>query len=341
MKELVLAAICVGVFQAVSLGDFRDVPKEKKHVYLFVGNSAMSGRDPDRDTVIHPRAWKYVLSGESKYTWQLAGEPICKDGGNKGDKGGPGMPFLKSLIEKSEDEDLYFGIIQSSGSAWTVEDRFLPGRKEYDEIVDHALLVKDDVTIKGLVSMVGLVEVEKGEVYVSDYLETVRKMVIYFRRDLGIDSLPYIHSGYPMKAGGVYEASKNRPREILQQQEQIPEVIPNSVVIPGHGLTIYDDIYKSHYDRAGCIEWANRTVDTLFAREWEMSRVSVAGLSGMPRPAGRAALRHEIMCRIISSGPVEGGGRSTIYMLNGKNLTGSTTRAMGYRVPQMMIHESD
>lgn len=258
---LILPAI---VFPTLTVGynsESAAPPDGNLFAFIFVGNSAMSGRDPDYDTETHPRTWNYVLHDtENQFSWQQASEPVGADKNNKeGDKkGGPAMPFLKEMVALYPDANNHFGVIQRSGSGWTIRENMLRGTDDYDFLMEHITEIQDDITIVGLVSMFGLVEAEEGGSHVNEYLSNVKKMVAQFREDLGMPDLPYLHSGYPLEAGGIYSPNKNNPLSIIDQQESITEEIDRAFIIPTDELTILDDIYLSHYDRAGCIEWGKR-----------------------------------------------------------------------------------
>lgn len=271
---VIIALAGVAPARAVDLGE-TSVPREKLLVYLLVGNSALTGRDYDKDTVVHPRCWNYVLYDcDNRFSWQPAREPICADKNNHGEKGGPTLPFLKRLASELG-ENYYCASLQISGSAFTVADRFLPGYEEYDLLIDKALTLKDEVTFAGIISMLGLVEVEEGETYVTDFLDNIEMMVGRMREDLGMPDLPYIHSGYPREAGGRYAVTTTGAIQILEQEAQVTERISNAAVVPTEGLTILEDLYLSHYDREGCIAWGERVVEVLTGNEWLPGEVSV------------------------------------------------------------------
>ncbi len=255
--------ITSGAVPAMSSGNRNtSSPAQPLFAFIFVGNSAMSGRDPDGDTETHPRAWKYVLyESDDQFSWQPSAEPVCADKNNTVDdkKGGPAMPFLKEMVALYPDPETHFGVIQNSGSGWTIRKNMLRGTDGYDDLMEQLLKIEDDITIVGLVSMFGLVETEDGGSGVNDFLANAKKMVSQFREDLDMPNLPYLHSGYPREAGGAYSPNKSDPLSIIDQQESITDEIDNAFIIPTEGLTIYDDEYLSHYDRAGCIAWGERT----------------------------------------------------------------------------------
>lgn len=271
---------CFSSQAGVMLGE-TFVPKEKMLVYICIGNSAMSGRDPafSRNTV--PNAWSYRIPNPvadrkdgnrdiqtTLHKWALAKTPLHIDRKDNFNKQDPTTPFIQSLAERSEHEGYYFGVLQLSGSEYLVST-FQRGKYRYDSIVNAAITLKPNVTIAAIVSMFNLVEMEYGANEVAAYLTNTEKMVSQMRQDLGMPDLPYVHSGYPVMAGSEYEISRSLPKQIIGLIEQIPENISNSAIIPTDGLTIWQgDQYKSHYDSSGCHNWGKRTADTVIAREW-------------------------------------------------------------------------
>jgi len=344
---VLIALAGIAPARAVDL-DGTSVPGEKLLVYLLVGNSALTGRDYDKDTVVDPRCWNYVLYDcDEQFSWQPAREPIYADKNNHGEKGGPTLPFLKSLAAELGDE-YYCASLQISGSAFTVADRFLPGNDEYDLLIGKALALKDEVTLAGIISMLGLVEVEEGGTHVTDFLDNIEMMVGRMREDLAVPELPYIHSGYPREAGGRYAVTTTGTIQILEQEAQITERISNAAVVPTEGLTILEDSYLSHYDRGGCIAWGERVVEVLTENEWLPGEVSVR-LQGSPdrfrlHPAGGKTLvvrRSAVPAlslhehgrlgvftpdgrRQVTTGRGSGAGRSGVYVGKPKNFTTGT-----------------
>jgi hypothetical protein len=263
------------------------VPKSKVWAYILVGNSALSGRDPNRDTAIHPHAWKYVLYSQTpaiQYTFLPGREPLCQDARNSGGNGGPGLPFLKQMSLRFP--DCYFVSLQRSGPAWTCKDQFLRGKPNYDSVIIPANRLKDSVTIAGIISMLGLVEVSGSLSSVESFAADIKTMVTQMRADLGMSELPYIHSGYPVLAQGSYAPTTANGVRMLEVQNQIPQTITNCVMIPTDSLTIYQDSYLSHYDRKGCEAWGTRVADSLVARRW-----APGGAAIFRRPAPGRAFR--------------------------------------------------
>ena len=109
---LIIALLSVSAFGQAGLtlgGKF--VPRDSIYLYLFFGNSVMSGRDTPADTITNNHAWKYVMTNSCgtytktcppQYSWQPGIDPICFDSKNP-DAGvvkySPGTPFLKRMVK--------------------------------------------------------------------------------------------------------------------------------------------------------------------------------------------------------------------------------------------------
>ncbi len=310
---------CLVSGQGVVLGD-KFVPKDSFFVFIFCGNSAMSGRDlsPDKTPDIH--AWKYEMS-PANYKWEPATEPLCLDLYNTGDKGGPGMPFIKRMVLDCPDR--YFGVMQLSGSAWTCRDNFSKGKTAYNDMMDKAKALKSNVTIAAIVSMFNLVEVQNyagDNSLVDNYLQDIENMVSDMRTDLGMSELPYLHSGYPVNAEGEYAITLPETQAIIAEIGKIPDNISNSLVIPTDGITIFD---YSHYDRAGNMAWGARVADSIKSHNW------VPATTNREKPALKGSVfgSHPAICKVLFDGSNWMGlGKSvysfSVYSLNGRIIPG-------------------
>ncbi len=316
---LIAASSCFIFGQGIQLGD-RFVPKDSFFVFIFCGNSAMSGRDDSPDKTPDPHAWKYEMS-PANYDWTLAIEPLCEDVINTGDRGGPGMPFLKRLARDYPNR--YFGIMQLSGSGWICRDNFLKGTTAYNDMIDKAKAIKNNVTIAAIVSMFNLVEIQHyadDNSLVDSYLNDIENMVSDMRTDLGMPELPYLHSGYPVNAKGENAITLPETQAIMAEIGKIPDNISNSLVIPTDGLTISD---YSHYDRAGNMAWGARVADSIKSHNW------VPATTNREKPVlkGSVSGSHPAICKVLFDGSNWMGlGKSvysfSVYSLNGRIIPG-------------------
>jgi hypothetical protein len=256
------------------------IPKDSFMLFIDMGNSTMSGRDPSPDLVTNPHLWKFEMN-PANHDWLLAKEPICVDAHQSltAPLGGPIMPFLKRLLVNYP--NFYFGVMQLSNSAWELQGHFNPGAGDVTSLLTQANLLKPNVTIAAIVSMLNVVEVEVKDT--ANYLQKVVAMVSNIRTNLGAlqyqgvsYTVPYIHAGYPVMAGSSgaasYDTTLAQTKSIMRQIAQIPANVSNCVVIPTDSCTVCFTCtpagYYSHYDRAGNLRWGGRAADTVLHRGW-------------------------------------------------------------------------
>jgi hypothetical protein len=251
-------------FSDVTLPNGITVPKQKFIVYLFIGHSNMSGFTKQKDTVTHERAWNFFIDDYNHqyphHTWVLAKDPIHSD---RTDGGGPGMPFLKKMV--NDFPGYYFGIVQNANFTFKAVD-YLEGQYFFEEIVGAADTIKDDVTLGGIVCMLGMAEIVMEPELVPTFATDVQKMVQGFRNRLDAPNLPFLMGELEDAPWFEQARAENWPVEEMRNQIlSIPAMVPNSVLIPSDGITFQDD---HHYDSAGHVVWAARAVDLIIENDW-------------------------------------------------------------------------
>ncbi len=316
------------------------VPRESLMVFIDMGNSAMSGRDKQADLVTDPHLWKFEMD-PANYDWLLAKEPICVDAYQSitYPLGGPVMPFLKRL--HVDYPNYYFGVMQLSNSGWELMGNFNAGSGAVNALLTQANILKANVTIAGIVSMLNNVEVQNSDTL--NYLQHVADMVSNIRTKLGTlqyngvaYTVPYIHAGYPVDAkdgglnGPFYDTSHIQTKSIMRQIAQIPTLVSDCVIIPTNGLTVCMNCtpsgYYDHYDSAGNAGWGSRAADTVLGRCWIPPVNTCSTLATAPQH--QIAVFHlSTLQRIMFDGTnwsaFDKAGKSfTIYSLNGRTIVG-------------------
>jgi hypothetical protein len=358
--------ICMSIVALLSFAAFgqagltlggKFVPRDSIYLYLFFGNSVMSGRDTPPDTITDSHAWKYVMTNSCgtytktcppQYSWQPGVDPICFD--SKNPDGGvvkysPGTPFLKRMVK--DYPGYHFGVAQLSGSAWKFTGHFLPTNGDYKSMKTQALALKPNVHIAGIIMIFNIVEIQYAttdstNADVVNYFNNIDTMITHFRADVGIDSLPLIQSDYPILAGkdsvanyaikGPYAPSI---RVLMRNNAKIPQLIKHAVLIPTDSLTMYklDGLY-THYDHKGDIKWANRVADSICARNWgPLDKCGVTGVEASVKRAGITPYS-SAMQKVLFDGhnwtAFDKSGRSfEMFLPNGKvvyNVTGTRLR---------------
>jgi hypothetical protein len=347
------ALLCASIVTVLSISAFAQqagltlggkfVPKDSIYVFLFFGNSVMSGRDTPADTITDNHAWKYIMTNDCgtykktcppQYSWQPGVDPMCFDSKNPASgvvKYSPGTPFLKRMT--TDYPGYYFGIAQLSGSAWKFNGHFSPTSGDYKAMRAQALTLKPNVHIAGIVMIFNIVEIQYAttdstNVDVVNYFNNIDTMITHFRADLGIDSLPLIQSDYPVLAGkntnanyGITGPYAPSIRVLMRNNARIPQLISNAVLIPTDSLTMYaDDGAYTHYSKAGDYKWANRVADSIMARNWGPVKTPTMALSRQRCGSSTAvsSLQKVFLAGNDLSAFKKTGKSFTVYSLSGK-----------------------
>ena len=258
-----------------------NVPKEKIVVYLLIGHSNMAGIDfAHADGATDPHAWTWPVASKQ---WILAKEPT---GGTKAQglsghgEGGPGMPFLKAAVAAYP--GTWIGVINNASLSSTArgvntghngstldpaDNRYLKDTFLYHEIVTAAQAVQPDVTLGGILCMLGAVEATRtDETVCRAFSEDIVQLVRDIRADLGTPDLPLIMGGYEAGASGDFALTLPLPKIIDEQIKLIPSKLPYSAVVDSKGITMLDD---HHYSAdKGQPEWAKRALAIIQTNKW-------------------------------------------------------------------------
>jgi hypothetical protein len=285
----VLTAFAFSVFaQSISLPNGKIVARNNFHLFICIGNSAMSGRDTIPDLVADDHVWKFRVV-PANHDWKPGVEPACQDAYNTeaSPNGGPTIPLVKEL---ELIKGLYFlgtndyiGIMQLSASGWAMAPNFAYGKTQYNTIMTYAKQLAPNAKIEALVSMFNMVEVQNcaNANCIGNYSGDIQAMVASMRNDLktvdaSLANLPYFHAGYPVMAGnggnGIFDTSTAQAKAMIAEIAKIPGLVNNSWVIPTDSCSICHNCdpkgYWSHYDSYGNKRWGKRAADTIAAHIW-------------------------------------------------------------------------
>lgn len=257
--SMLTVVLAVAAAAQVTLPNGVTVPKNKMIVFLFAGHSNMAGRVGSGDQNPDDHVWAYGASGHDYW------EP-CKDRiFNNSSGAGPATPFLKKL--KAKYPDYYFGVIQNAntqaGVRWHNGDsnnRYWKGAGRYNELINFAKKLQPNVTIGGLVAMLGLMERNASEAntFADDFVTMVKDM----RNDLGLSAsqFPVFAQDYEQEACGSFDASSDGARKISQQLSLVPgKLNGNAVIVPTDGIPCPDQCH--HFDQSGMNTWTQRAID--------------------------------------------------------------------------------
>ncbi|MFP4106556.1 MAG: PA14 domain-containing protein [Phycisphaerae bacterium] len=212
--------------------------------FLALGHSNMEGRAKSRRDDACPNGW-WFHQGQ----WSAARK-----------ENGPMWPLLHELTEAYPQVD--FGVVKVARSAATLRRNFLPGKREYNELVKQAKAASSAGRIMGMISMQGWVEVERrGKPEAAEqFLKNYGKLITEFRKDIGRPDLPWFAS---QVEDGTGKKKGNRERlwnAIYKAIDKLPDRTDNLWVIDAMNLGMVDD---HHFNRKGNEEWAKRALKVI------------------------------------------------------------------------------
>jgi hypothetical protein len=329
------------------------VPRDSIYLYLFLGNSVMSGRDTPPDTITDSHAWKYVMTNNCynylkpcppQYSWQQAVDPICFDSKNPDGtlvKCSPGMPFLKRMVK--DYPGYHFGVAQLSGSAWQLTHYQPPNSGDIKAFVTQGNALKANVHIAGIMMMFNIVEIQYSNcdsnyASIQNYAKNIDSVTKYLRTGLGLPDLPLVQTDFPVLGGKDKTSDYNlfgpcslAIRALMNQNKLATKKTPTMVLIPTDSMTMYGgDGLFTHWSKKGYSIWANRVADSICARGWgPVNKCGVTGLAASVKRAGMTPYS-SAMQKVLFDGHnwsvFEKAGKSfEMFLPNGKVVYGMTS----------------
>ena len=224
--------IYICLISLATTGSYRclaeDVPKEKLHVYLLIGQSNMAGRAPiskaDSGTI------KRCLLLNAKDKWEAASNPLNRystvSKGVKVQKMNPGYSFAKDMLAKNK--DITLGLVVNARGGTKIQE-WAPGTQYYKEAVRRAKAAQKTGTLKGILWHQGESNSKDPEVY----LDQLKTLIESLRNDLGTADLPFV-------AGQV-----NKVPAINAEIAKLPQAVPSTGFVSSQGLKAMD---RWHFD---------------------------------------------------------------------------------------------
>lgn len=224
-----------------------NIPKEKFHLYLLIGQSNMAGRGTvePQDTLGNSRILRLNREGD----WEIAKDPIHFDKSVAGV--GPGLSFAREML-KTADKDIVIGLIPcaaggSSIDIW-LQDRFWEQTKSYpynNTILRTKLALKDGI-LKGILWHQGEADSspQKRELYAQKCIQLIKKIRYLFN----CPDVPFI-------AGELPSFNKNA-KDFNPRLYEIKQHTTNFDVVPGDAFTSLPD--NVHLDAQSARELGKR-----------------------------------------------------------------------------------
>jgi len=252
---VLLASLLGTPAAAIDLGGVA-VPRERFIVFLALGHSNMCGRvdDIDRETYeTHPRVWNYKFD-DGTDAWIPAQPPVHRDvSWQRG--GGPATPFLKQLADVHP--GYYLGIVQNAHSSVTCVDHYRRGKAYYDELVAVAQALSADVTLGGVLVILGAMEAN-NQAKSQDFANQIRGMMGELRADLGAPDLPLL----------INRLTRGNTHWQIVQSEiaTLPGSLSFADIVPSDGPYKPND--NVHYTWVGQKAWGQAAAQLVDANGW-------------------------------------------------------------------------
>jgi hypothetical protein len=222
----------------VSTRVWESMKDPRPFVILFgAGHSNMEGRARSARKGPADRAWLYDGDGG----WEAAGE----------DMNGPMWPLMHELMKRYPGVD--FGVVKVARSAARIKERFLPGKREYRELVEDLKRARLSGRLVGGVIMQGWGNVERTKTAeeVKDFPKHYRKFVRSLREDLGRDDLPIIAS--QVEYGSDVRGHEEAWKAVHDHIAALPKGLDQLAVVDANGIDMVDG---HHFSGKGNEAWA-------------------------------------------------------------------------------------
>ncbi|MBD3345114.1 MAG: hypothetical protein GF401_08645, partial [Chitinivibrionales bacterium] len=278
-------------------GNSITVPKEKMHVYVFIGHSNMVGRGSTPDScrdfffIAHPRCWNFHIqdnySGPPHHEWIPATEPVHRDQRNfetpdkKPVGGGMGMAVVREMASRYPNH--YFGIIQNADGGTSVGDYAYnrstgSGANFLDQVVDAINAAKGTATIAGIIAeLANPTSTMDG---VNNFIRDIQLIADKIRQQTGLPDTPFLVSqfrkGYYRDSHGDYAVNLNYTNQLVIEIENLPNLVEYCAVIPTD-FSMDRDKYMhdhSHYNLLGMIKFGKNAADVIVQNSWAPATIT-------------------------------------------------------------------
>lgn len=222
----------------------QQIPREKLHLYLLVGQSNMSGRGrlTPEDRLTTPK----VYSLDKNNRWLAASHPLHFDKPKIAGVG-LGIDFAEQMLKS--DQSIRVGLIPCAVGGTSLEE-WSKGGKLYEAALTRTKLAEEVGTLRGVLWHQG--EADCGIKSASTYGERLTRLISDLRGDLNKPSLPFVLG----ELGEFRVGVKRRSDIVIQQQQAIPETVANTACVSAKGLGHNGDY--SHFDAKSLREFGVR-----------------------------------------------------------------------------------
>lgn len=223
-----------------------NVPKDKLHIYLCIGQSNMAGRAPYTKEDAKPIDRCLLLNADDQ--WEAAAIPLNKHSTIRKQIGmqkmNPSYMFAKTMLQA--DKDITIGLVVNAKGGTRIDqwkkgmEKHKPEDPFYVEAVRRTKIAMQTGTLKGIIW-------HQGEANRKDpkYIEKISQLIANLREDLGTPDLPFVC--------GQINMAEEQPINTLILE--LPRQVPHTGVVSAEGLVAMD---AWHFDRSSMMELGTR-----------------------------------------------------------------------------------
>lgn len=215
-----------------------DVPRDRFHIYLLIGQSNMAGRASytEEESAVIKRCYLLDTAG----VWDPARNPLNRYSTIRKDLGiqklNPGYTFAKTMLE--QDTSISIGLVVNAKGGTKIK-QWGKGTHFYQEAVRRTKAAQKSGILKGILWHQG----ESDYRDPANYLEDLKALVISMRKDLGKPNLPFV-------AGQVFYHPEIMPdtEHLNERIAGLPGAVPFTGCASSEGVTTRDG---AHFDAKG------------------------------------------------------------------------------------------
>lgn len=224
------------------------MPGSPLQIYLLAGQSNMAGRGAVEEVDRQPDPRIFVLDRNDH--WKLQGEPIHFDK----DIAGVGLGFTFAKLAADASPGTSIGLVPCAVGGTEIA-RWLPGADLYENACRRARLAGRYGKICGILWHQGEGDSE-DEGKARTYANRLSKVVIGFRKDLGVQDVPFLTG----KLGEFLRGNSRRhcmfSGIVDEEIESLRDLLPFYAVVPSSGLGHCGD--ELHFNAESIKEFGRR-----------------------------------------------------------------------------------
>ncbi len=264
-----------------------NVPKDKFHLYLLIGQSNMAGRGKveEQDRTPHP----HVFSLNKENQWVPAIDPLHFDKSAAGV--GPGLAFGKFMADAQKDPEVRIGLIPCAVGGSPLES-WKPGAEDkatkthpWDDMTKRLQLAMKEGTLKGILWHQG--ESDSNEKLAATYGTRLEQTLGLLRDEIGDTTVPIV-------VGQIFNFKDSPWKDVVNVEiSNFPKRLANTGLATNEGM--HDRGDNIHLDSASAREFGKRYAKEML-RLQNLPKPTVVKLweQGLPDPQADKPVAAEV-----------------------------------------------